>query len=745
MKLTELDVLGKLLIWQKLVILGVLAFVMVAIPTTLYFNGQQHYIDTIIAERGGLEPANNVIALLKEVQKHRDLAFATLSGNQTAESNLKTAKADVDAQIAKTEKAFGSINYPGMAEAWKSFKDEWVRQASNISTKAMTGEKIWDAQTQLVGQIFSIQDLIMSGSTMDLDPDTETYYLIQVVMVNTPALAEKLAQARHYGHTALSSGTAQTEGVSQQDRLLLSGFAGRGHELITNTKNAIERAVKNFPELKARSYQKTLDTGAAAEQVFKMTESELIEASTVKFSATEFFNKYNQAIEQQFASVVSGIDSINKEFDRQEDATNHGIYTAMAIIFTILLLAALFAYLIAKSIIDPINYLVGVMNKLASGDNKARANMLTFDETGALGRQFDMMVDQRESLSASIQKENEVLNNSIIEILQSVARLAQRDLTVKAPVAEDITGPLGDALNLLSSETAKVLNQVVQIAGQVSNVSQQVKAQSDTVINIAGEENREVQRSAVELNEASEAMLGIANLALSCNDAAEKAIQNTDKAQETVLSTVKGITAIRDTIRETEKRIKRLGERSQEIGSVVAIINNIAERTHILALNASMHAASAGEAGKGFAVVANEVQKLAENAREATSQISGLVNNIQVETADTITTMNDAISQVVQGTTLAQQAGNEMRETRDTTADLVKLVQRIAQNSKAQAETTQQLRESSMLIQKSSAETYQQLQDQGAQTQRLVAFSDSLVESVGVFILPKSKDAALAA
>ena len=199
MKLTELDVLGKLLIWQKLVILGVIAFVMVAIPTTLYYNGQQHYIDTIIAERGGLEPANNVIALLKEVQKHRDLAFASLSGNQAAEDNRKKAKSDVDAQIAKTEKALGSINYPGMAEAWKLFKDEWVRQASNISTKAMTGEKIWDAQTQLVGQIFSIQDLIMSGSTMDLDPDTETYYLIQVVMVNTPALAEKLAQARHYG------------------------------------------------------------------------------------------------------------------------------------------------------------------------------------------------------------------------------------------------------------------------------------------------------------------------------------------------------------------------------------------------------------------------------------------------------------------------------------------------------------------------------------------------------------------
>ena len=226
------------------------------------------------------------------------------------------------------------------------------------------------------------------------------------------------------------------------------------------------------------------------------------------------------------------------------------------------------------------------------------------------------------------------------------------------------------------------------------------------------------------------------SLRCQCNEAASKAIKNTDKAQETVLGTVQGITTIRDTIRETEKRIKRLGERSQEIGNVVTIINGIAERTHILALNASMHAASAGEAGRGFAVVANEVQKLAENAREATQQISGLVNNIQVETADTVTNMNDAITQVVKGTALAQQAGSEMKETRDTTAELVLLVQRIAEGAKIQAETAQRLRDRATQIQKTSEQTFQQLQEQSKQTDRLVDFSSNLVQSVSVFKLP---------
>jgi twitching motility protein PilJ len=406
-------------------------------------------------------------------------------------------------------------------------------------------------------------------------------------------------------------------------------------------------------------------------------------------------------------------------------------------------LAALISRFISNSITNPITYLVGVMNKLASGDTSARANIQSFDEIGALGRQFDMMVDQRELTNAQIQKENDTMNNSIIDMLQAVGAIAQKDLTIKAPVAEDITGPLGDALNYLTDETAKVMNNVVRIAGEVSSVSKQVKGQSDTVLGIAADERREVEQSAIELNEASIAMLDIAKLALSCNEAAGKAIKNTDKAQETVLGTVQGITSIRDTIRETEKRIKRLGERSQEIGSVVTIINNIAERTHILALNASMHAASAGEAGKGFAVVANEVQKLAENAREATQQISGLVNNIQVETADTVTNMNDAITQVVKGTNLAQQAGNEMKETRDTTAELVQLVQRIADSSKIQAETSQRLQVRSVQIQKASEQTFEQLQEQGKQTERLVGFSGNLVESVGVFKLPKAVQAAV--
>jgi twitching motility protein PilJ len=723
---------------QKLLLLCVIATIPVLMPLYLYYSGQEKYIDITALEQVGLEPATATTDLLNDLQKHRDFAFAALSGNEKAQAGRTQAKLRVDEQLAKLNKLASTLNYPGLTET--AFKDDWVKQTASIESKTMPVEKSWEEQTRLVQQVFSLQDLVLAGSTMDLDPDAETYYLIQTVLVNAPNLAETLAQARHFGATILNAGSSQ-EASQAQNRLLLSTFIGRSADLATVSKKYIERSVQKFPELKARIYAKTQEAIAAAEQANKLSSSEIIAGKNLGYPVLNYRETYDASIDQQFSYIKSGVDSINKEFDRQIKATRSALYTTffitLGVIALVFFIATAIARFISKSITSPISYLVGVMNKMSAGDTKVRANLQSFDEIGALGRQFDMMVDQRELVNSKIIEENDNLNNSVINLLQTVAQLAQRDLTTRAEVSEDVTGPVSDALNMLADETGKVLSKVVRIAADVANVSRQVQNQSTLVIDEASAEKREVEQAAIELNAASKAMIDIAKVAAACNLAAERAIQNTEKAQETVFSTVQGITTIRDTIRETEKRIKRLGERSQEIGGIVNLINDIAERTHILALNASMHAASAGEAGRGFAVIATEVQKLAENSRDATSKISGLVNNIQVETADTVTAMNDAISQVVKGTDLAQKAGNEMSETRETTATLVKLVNQIAASSTTQSNTSLKLVERAQLIQRSSEQTYNQLQAQGIETDRLVELSNDLVTSVGVFKLPK--------
>ena len=405
-------------------------------------------------------------------------------------------------------------------------------------------------------------------------------------------------------------------------------------------------------------------------------------------------------------------------------------------LLVLMLLAAAGAFFIAKTLINNISIVATTIQKIARGDYAARVQLNTSDEIGTLGKAFNTLLDDRLAALTKAEKENDTLNNSVIGLLGTVADLSQKDLTVRAPVTEDIIGTLGDSVNQLTDATTSVLRDVSKIAGVVEHASKRVKAQSDAMNEQATTGRATVEKLVANLQIATDGMGRVAELAQSSNRAASEASTSTENAMNTVQSTVRGMDAIRETISEMEKRIKRLGERSQEISQIVGLINTISERTHVLSLNASMQAAMAGDAGRGFAVVAEEVQRLAENSRQATAQIASLVQNIQIETNDTIATVNKTIDQVVQGSDMARVSGDKMRETRATTERLVQLVQNIAESSLGQMKLVESLRLGAGEITESTEKTAEQLNAQNQVTSSLVTASQKLVESVSVFKLP---------
>ncbi len=407
-------------------------------------------------------------------------------------------------------------------------------------------------------------------------------------------------------------------------------------------------------------------------------------------------------------------------------------------LLVIIVIAAVIATNTFRAILNPLRTLHDTVTEVTYGNYGTRSRLTTKDELGELGRAFDGMLDDRLKALDDAERENERLNNSIIDLLEAVAQLSDRDLTVMVPIKEDVTGPVADAMNMMARETAKVLGQINRIAADVESVALTVRQQGNKVTEVAGEERRIITETLTQLNEAARAMNDIASLAEQCNLIAATASTTTSEALHTVNDTVTGMAEIREIISETEKRIKRLGERSQEITGIVEIINNIAERTHVLALNASMQAAVAGEAGRGFAVVADEVQRLAESSRNSTSQIASLVSNIRTETSETMATMNRAIEQVIAGSDRAEQTGKKMQDTMTTTNELVAGVNQIAERSSAQAVITNALLTQALNIQKSTELTNDELAEQGAHTENLVMFSKSLLESVRVFKLPEA-------
>ena len=452
-----------------------------------------------------------------------------------------------------------------------------------------------------------------------------------------------------------------------------------------------------------------------------------------------------QMVEEASLGVVSALEayrtSMGQNLQRRIDAAE-GERTVAQWMFAIVLFmtaigTTLGLFLIYRSIVLPLWHMQSIIAQQNRGNDKARVNITANDELGNLGRAFNRLLDERIQVLSEKFQENETLNNSIIGLIRALGLIARKDLSIKVPVSADVTGTVSDAVNLLTSETARTLHQVRAASEKINAISDQLQAQSGAVMVVAEDERTQVAETVAALEQSAKTMSDIAKEARIANSIASTAIDSTVKAQSSVTETVEGIQTIRSTISETEKRIKRLGDRSQEITSIVNLINTIAERTHILALNASMHAASAGEAGKGFAVVAEEVQRLAENARGATSEISAMVNNIRVETSDTVNIMNKLITQVAEGTKLAEDSGQRMHETEAATRQLVNHVKSIAVNSVNQANMASRVRDRATQITESTQKTYSELEQQRLQTDELKVHARSLLERVNVFTLPE--------
>jgi twitching motility protein PilJ len=220
-------------------------------------------------------------------------------------------------------------------------------------------------------------------------------------------------------------------------------------------------------------------------------------------------------------------------------------------------------------------------------------------------------------------------------------------------------------------------------------------------------------------------------------DVARHSVDIAHKGGEAVRRTIDGMNTIRETIQETSKRIKRLGESSQEIGNIVELINDLAEQTNILALNASIQASMAGEAGRGFAVVADEVQRLAERATNATRQIDALVRNIQADTNGAVVSMERSTADVVGGASLAENAGSALEKIELVSNQIASLVQNISASARSQSQSSQSVARNMQVLREISIQTADATSNTSDAIAKLAQLSAALRKSVAGFRLPE--------
>lgn len=345
-------------------------------------------------------------------------------------------------------------------------------------------------------------------------------------------------------------------------------------------------------------------------------------------------------------------------------------------------------------------------------------------------REKDRRIKETEQLSERNQR-------AILRLLDELTNLADGDLTSYATVTEDITGAIADSVNVAIDALRTIVG---AINGTAENVSTAANGAQSTAVALAEASNsqaREIASASQAMNGMAQSIDQVSRNATGSAEVAMKSVEIASKGADTVRRSIEGMDRIREQIQQTSKRIKRLGESSQEIGDIIGLIDEIADQTNILALNAAIQASSAGEAGRGFAVVADEVQRLAERAGDATKRVEALVKTIQADTSEAVVSMEQSTSEVVMGARLSEDAGDALGEIESVSKRLAGLIQGISKAAHLQSEQATKISKAMTSIRSITMQTADGTSKTADSIGQLAGLSNQLRESVSGFKLPE--------
>ena len=283
------------------------------------------------------------------------------------------------------------------------------------------------------------------------------------------------------------------------------------------------------------------------------------------------------------------------------------------------------------------------------------------------------------------------LSRQIISALKSVttftSELARKNLAIEPLTLRtgDEFEELSASVNEMHASFRSVINDVTMTAQEVAGAATQICASSEEIANGVGGQTQQVEQISAAITQMSSSVREVADQSDSASANAASSRDLATKGGEVVEQTISGMNSINDAVTGSAASVGELGKRSEQIGAIINVINDIAEQTNLLALNAAIEAARAGEHGRGFAVVADEVRKLAERTQEATEEVSQSVKAIQTETATAVERMERGTDEVRRGVELAGSAGESLRSIVTGTEHVTSMIREIASAAEEQA------------------------------------------------------------
>ena len=368
---------------------------------------------------------------------------------------------------------------------------------------------------------------------------------------------------------------------------------------------------------------------------------------------------------------------------------------AIASVLLVILTTGVLTSVIANRMVTPLADLTDVSLKVAEGNFEKRVKSDRDDEIGVLADSFNTMAQQLQGSIADIEhradeqrQQREDLERAISTLIEEIIGATDGDLTVRANLDSMQLSTVADLFNAIIDNLQEIAIEAKQSSNQVGSSLEQNEREIRLLARQAVTEAEETRNTLLSVEQMSQSIQAVAANASQAEQIADDTYNTVLASATNMDSTVDSILILRTTVGETSKKMKRLGESSQKISQAVSFIEEIALRTNILAINATVEAGRAGEYGRGFTIVAEQVAELAEQSAAATKEIAKVVAEIQTETQGVNSAMESGTSQVVETTRLIESTRTSLDKVLEKSRTIDQLMKSISQSTVSQAGTS---------------------------------------------------------
>ncbi|MEZ5444442.1 MAG: methyl-accepting chemotaxis protein [Gammaproteobacteria bacterium] len=678
---------GRLNLAQTFALVGVLFSVPLVLLLVYLVRELATSVNFSERERLGVPYMVPLTKVAANLPIHQFFAVEYAKGYNIYAARLQELDHVIDAQMAELDAVNAAQGMElDVHDQWKVLQEQWATMKSTAAES--TVENVKKSHQEFADALLTFQTDVADNSKMTLDPQVETYYLISVIaeqLTQTSLEVGKVAAlaAAHAGAQPMLSRVRALVAETYSDRLMMGvrGSLARSFGANGDIEDALGVALNAATE-KTGSLLALSRSGLEAETGPAQSLDEMLAA----------YNEATGALVELGVGASRVLDALLAEriAAGQRRAVTDTLITAALSLLAIFLLTLLARFTIAT----------------------ARAQK-----------------EQADKVAADYQRNQD----AILRLLDELGDLADGNLTVKAKVTEDFTGAIADSVNFTIGELRNLVERVNTATAEVTSKTEQAGTISARLLNAAKIQTQEIQDAGKRVVQVASGAKKVSETATESASVAQRSLQAAAKGASAVENSIKGMNDIRDQIQETAKRIKRLGESSQEVGEIIEMISDITEQTNVLALNAAIQAAAAGEAGRGFAVVAEEVQRLAERSGDATKQIGALIRTIQRDTQEAVAAMERSTVGVVEGAKLSDAAGEALTEIREVSKDLAGLIEQIFGVAREQAAAAADVSKRMESIMKITLQTTEGTKRATESVTQLTQVADELKTSVSGF------------